>query len=167
MQPAGLRFGGAGTVPASPSRITRSPCRASKMACPLPLLAEPQRTGHSTCGATFAWSLAGPTRERAITRSASNAGSRSRYSALAVAAAFPLSLGDPFTTWRTAELSAASALCECPDGLTFASTVSSYSIGGYFSAVKHAWSRGNSDLMIEEIPRLCLGCDTWFTRSLL
>ena len=45
---------------------------------------ELQRTGLSTCGATFAWSLAGPTREHAITCSASNAGSRSRYSALAL-----------------------------------------------------------------------------------
>ena len=76
----------------------------------------------------------GPTREHAITCSASNAGSRSRYSALASASAFPLSLGDPFTTWRPTELSATSALCECPDGLTFASTVSSYSVGAHFTA---------------------------------
>ena len=37
--------------------------------------------------------------------------------------AFPLSLGDPFTLWRSAGISAAPALCECPDGLTFASSV--------------------------------------------
>ncbi len=83
----------------------------------------------NTCGATFAWFLAEPTHERAITHSASNAGSRSRYSASRNSEAFPLSLGDPFTYWRSAGISAAPALCKCPIGLTFASTVSSYSIG--------------------------------------
>lgn len=83
-----------------------------------------------------------PTHGWAITHPASNAGSRSRYSGLEHRP-FPLSLGDPFAYWRSAGFSASPALCKCPVGFTFASTVSSYLIGEYFSALERASSRMN------------------------
>ena len=111
------------------SNHPKSSC-ASKKACPSQPLAEFQRTGLSTCGATFAWPQRDPlvnmpSHALPLTR-AHGPDTRPR----ACASAFPLSLGDPFTTWRPTVLSATTALCECPDGLTFASTVSSYSIVG-------------------------------------
>ena len=89
---------------------------------------ELQRAGHSTCGATFAWFPCGnplvnmPSHVLPLTRAH---GPDTRPSC---GLAFPLSLGDPFTNWRSARIPASLVLCECPIGLIFASTVSSYSI---------------------------------------
>ena len=74
----------------------------------------------STCGATFIGpAYAEPSHEHANTCSASNAGSRSRYSVglhrafAPLRRSFPLSLGEPFTAQLPTGIPAAPALCEC------------------------------------------------------